>query len=136
MYEQDEQVNAEILQRRIRLRQETAGPQVGDYVLFEGADAPNHRQRISHDWGEDPANGEHLGVQTSPGGSFYLADGYASFSGALNSIVRVEHLIDTGETRLGRFWFFSRDYWGAGRGVDVEAPCRVYRYEGPAVRHY
>ena len=32
----------------------------------------------------------------------------------------------TEETRKGRFWFFSHDRAGAGRGVDVFLPCRVY----------
>ena len=136
MYKKDDELNAEILERRTRLREEISGPRIGDYVLFPDAAPPNDRQRIAHDWGNDPATEEHLGVQPSPSGSFYLDDGYASGSGAMNPIFGLAHLIDTGQTRPGLFWFFSRDYAGAGRGVHVEVPCRVYRYEGPPVRHY
>ncbi|WP_266096632.1 hypothetical protein [Rubrobacter marinus] len=38
-------------------------------------------------------------------------------------------LSPTGEVRPGRFWFFSGDYARADNSVDVEAPCRVYRYD-------
>ena len=62
------------------------------------------------------------------GGSFHLGDGYTSFSGSLNPVVPLEKLIDTGEIRQGRFWFFSGDWPRANNSVDVEAPCRVYRY--------
>lgn len=111
--------NDRLLEERTCLRLESTVPQVGDYVIF-----PDGREeRISHDWGEP-------GVQTSVSGSFYLGDGYASFSGALNPLIPTERLVDTGETKPGSFWFFSGDYARADNGVDVEAPCRVYRYAG------
>ncbi len=71
-------------------------------------------------------------MQTAPAklGSIYLGDGYASFSGGLSpAIIPAEALIDTGEVRQGRFWFFSRNQRRAHNGFDVEAPCRVYRYD-------
>lgn len=113
------QVNEEIRQRRSRMR-EGAGktPLVGDFVIF-GEDL--QIERISHDWGD--------GVQTSLGGSFYLDDGYASFSGSLNPSVPKDQLVLVG-TRQGMFWFFSGNYARADNGVDVEAFCRVWKFEG------
>jgi hypothetical protein len=117
--------NDELLERRSRQREEADRPSVGDFVIFPDPSAPegSREERIAHDWGED------IGVQTAPGGSFYLGDGYASFSGALNPTVPTAALTPTGEVRGGRFWFFSGDYARADNGVDVEAPCRVYRYD-------
>jgi len=37
-----------------------------------------------------------------------------------------ERFKPTDETTKGRFWFFSHDRAGAGRGVDVFLPCRIY----------
>lgn len=116
--------NDKLLEKRSRQRQEATGPLVGDFVLFPDpkAEGVTREERISHDWGED------IGVQTSRGGSFHLGDGFTSFSGSLNPVVPLEKLIDTGEVRQGRFWFFSGNWPRANNGVDVEAPCRVYRY--------
>lgn len=117
--------NEELLDNRTTLRDGQTGPRVGDYVLFPD-DMPRdglyerYIERISHDWGD--------GVQTSPGGSWYLGDGFASFSGSLNSTIPKARLEDTGETKLGSFWFFKGDYARAHNGVDVMASCRVYRY--------
>ncbi len=118
--------NDELLERRSRQREEANRPSVGDFVIFPDPSAPKgvREERIAHDWGED------MGVQTAPSGSIYLGDGYASFSGGLSpGLVPTEALVATGEVRQGRFWFFSGDYARADNGVDVEAPCRVYRYD-------
>lgn len=115
--------NEELLARRIAMRDEEDGPRVGDYVIFPDGTT----NRFSYDWGES--------VQTSPGGSWYLGDGYTSFSGALDPPVPKESLKDTGESQVGRFWFFDGNYARAGGGVNVEVPCRVYRYSGADKRY-
>lgn len=114
-------IDQQILDERIkdRVARFPGGPQVGDFVDFPSQDRP--RERVAHDWGED-------GVQTSPGGSIYLAKDYASYSGSLNPTIRKEHLQYTGETISGTFWFFSHDYHTANNGIIVEAPCRLYTY--------
>jgi hypothetical protein len=117
--------DTELLENRTAMRDEHPGPRVGDYVIFPddiSRDGEYERQveRFSHDWGD--------ALQTSPGGSWYLGDGYASFSGALNPSIPKSHLIDTGETRPGQFWFFKDNSPRAYNGIDVQAPCRVYRY--------
>jgi hypothetical protein len=119
--------NDELLERRRALRLAKTAPQVGDYVLFPEPGG-QREERIAHDWGPE------IGFQTTreTSGSFYLGDGYASFSGGLEpGIVPGASLADTGGTREGGFWFFSGDYRRAHNGVDVLAPCRVYRYEPP-----
>lgn len=112
--------NAAILERRTAMYDKRTGPRVGDFVIMPSG----VRERFTHDWHDGT-------MQTGNGGGWYigeLADGhaYVSFSGALNPSIAISQVRDTGETALGTFWFFDRDIWGAGRGVDVKIPCRVY----------
>ena len=125
--------NDELLARRSRQREEEDRPSVGDFVVFPDPSRPGgvREERIAHDYGDDVG-----AVQTAPGGSFYLGDGYASFSGALNPTIPTAALTPTGEVRSGRSWFFSGDYVRADNGIDVRAPCRVYRYEGKPPHAY
>lgn len=90
------------------------GPRVGDYVSFPCG----HVRRVSHNWGDT--------VQTSDGGSFYLGDGYVSFSGGLFPGVPVDSLADTGMRRDGAVWIFHHDDWRADNGVESSIPFRVY----------
>ena len=86
--------NDEILAARIALREQgfETGPQVGDFIVMpDGTE-----RRVAHDWGKD------IGLQPTSGGpdrSFYLGDGYASFSGSLDPIISHADLVDTGRTR-------------------------------------
>ena len=74
-----------ILAMRLAQRDAVATPRLGDFVRFS-----DRLERISHDWGDT--------VQTSEGGSFYLAEGgHASFSGGLNPSVPKERLRKTEE---------------------------------------
>lgn len=82
--------------------------------------------RFTHDWGDS--------IQTTVGAkhpchgdaSFYLSDGYASFSGSLDPAINKARLRDTGEMLEGSFWFFHHNFAGAGRGVYFRIPCRVF----------
>jgi len=103
--------------RAIRLR-ELAGPVCGDFVRF----ADGRLERVSNVWSEV--------VQTSEGGSFYLGDGYVSFSGSLNPTIPITELRRTDEEMLGSCWFFHLNERRAGGGVEVEAPFRVYEVDG------
>ena len=96
------------------------GPRCGDYVEF----ADGTTRRVSHVWGEDW--GEDSGVQTSDGGSFYLGNGYVSFSGGLYRMVKMGTLTLTGERRPGRAWFLHHDWATRDNGVGVTIPFRVY----------
>ena len=127
--------NRAILRQRAAARIDDR-PRVGDFVIY-----PDHPvrgqpdrwghcftapvERISYDYEPCGLGAE---VQTSPGGSFYLSDYGASFSGGLNPAIPKGALTDTGEMRLGTFWFFHHDFAAAHAGVECLAPCRVWRY--------
>ena len=89
-------------------------PMVGDYVEFSDGVV----RRISHDWGDS--------VQTSDGGSWYLGNGYLSFSGSLYPSVAKSALADTGTLREGHAWFFHHDWRTAHNGIDVLVNLRVW----------
>lgn len=93
---------------------------IGDYVEF----ADGVTRRVSHvfprEWGDD------YGVQTSDGGSFYLDEGFVSFSGSLYSAVPHRTLTPTEHRRPGRVWIFHHDWPGRDNGVHDEIPFRVY----------
>lgn len=96
----------------------TGKPRVGDFVIMPDGTL----QRCSHAWPH--------GMQTSEGGSFSIANaGRAGFSGGLNRARLWEYFKETGEIRMGKFWFFSHNHAQAHNGVDVFLPCRVYRLE-------
>ena len=108
-----------ILDERIAAREAITGkPRVGDFVIM-----PNGiERRCSYGWDD--------GMQTSDGGSYYLCtNGNASMSGSLYPSQLWGYFKDTRDRKPGRFWFFSHNVSGAGRGVDVFAPCCVYRLE-------
>lgn len=109
--------NKQILKRREALFNERSGPRVGDYLIrLDGSVS-----RFTHNW--DEAGLQDGGGQTS----FYLGEGYCSYSGGLNPTVPLERIEATEERRLGRVWFFNRDHRAAGNGVDFEIEFRVFK---------
>ncbi len=90
-------------------------PRVGDFVRLPNGNL--HRCAHGWDWG----------MQTCRGGSFFITtSGGASMSGSLCGALLWEYYKPTPETKPGRFWFFSHNVSGAGRGVDLWLPCTVY----------
>lgn len=118
----DQEILAERVLARKRQRLKQGGPLVGDLVLLPDGTTG----RFSHDWGKD--------IQTSPGGSFYLGDGYTEFSGGLDKAIPKDKLVDTGNEDLARFWFFHHHEVKAHNGVYFKIPVPVYRY--PALTNY
>lgn len=96
------------------------GPRCGDYIEFSCGTV----RRVSYvwDWGDGPE-----GVQTSAGGSWFLGEGYCSFSGSLYRSVKPETLTLTEEKRDGKVWFFHHGYQQADNGVYTAIPFRVFR---------
>lgn len=94
------------------------GPRIGDFMDF-GQVSP----RVSHVWRLNTGDE----VQTSDGGSFYLGEGYCSFSGGLYIAVKVNALTPTAETREGDAWLFHHNQPMADNGVYFHIPFRVYR---------
>jgi flavin-dependent dehydrogenase len=117
--------DSEILARRAGLVASRIEPQSGDWVIF----ADGVERRVSHvwDWPADSDGPRVYSIQTSDGGSWYLGDGYASFSGGLHPGVSGDTFSDTGTTRPGGVWIFHHDYHTAHNGVDVEIDFRVWR---------
>lgn len=92
----------------------------GDFVTF----ADGTTRRVSYVWTyEDKPQS----IQTSHSGSWYLGDGYVSFSGSLYNGVPFESLTDTGDKHDGDAWFFHHDYACADNGVQVAVKFRVWR---------
>lgn len=104
------------LNEMLMQRDEIQGPRIGDYVLFSSGQL----ERFSYDWTDK--------FQTSPGGSFHLGrDGYASLScGGLNPSINKSELVASNASLPGPFWFFHHGVAGAGRGVYIDLPCRVF----------
>jgi hypothetical protein len=74
-------------------------------------------------------------VQTSDGGSFYLGDGYMSFSGSLYTSVPIETLtLIEGTRREAWAWFFHHDHRTAHNSVHVCVPVRVWMSSAKAPR--
>ena len=114
-----------ILHRLKALFSKHTTPQVGDFVRF--SDGKLHR--ISHIWDND---GIAQTSDNSCGMSFYLDEGYATYSGGLFRGVSVYDMELSEETRDGKFWFFHHDWAEAHNGVDVSIPCRVWECDLPA----
>lgn len=117
--------NKLILATRFTKYNQRKGARVGDYLrLWAGpGPCPAHRNeftRFTHDWGDSLQTGGHSGS------SYYLGDGYLSYSGSLDSGISRASLIQTNYTKMGDVWFFDEDWAGAGRGVNFEIPHRVF----------
>jgi hypothetical protein len=85
--------DAQIALTRAALLNQRTTPGSGDFVRF----VDGVLRRVSHVWGFEPA------LQTSDGGSWYLGDGYVSFSGSLYSAIPTETCVRTSERRSGEF---------------------------------
>lgn len=123
----------EILNRNMRSFDKIENPRVGDYVRF----ANGVERRISHvhafagepksEWTYQTSD-----YQTSDDGSWYLGDGFCSFSGSLYRSVPHASLTLTGAIKTGRVWFFHHDYPQAHCGVGSTPIFRVYTCNLPA----
>ena len=120
MMEFDER-DAEILATREQLFNQVDGPRVGDFLRV--ADG---MLRFTHDWDDSIQTTVKPGHSCYGDASFYLSDGYVSFSGSLDPAIDKMKLKDTGEKQKGGFWFFHHNFPGGGRGVHFEMTCRVF----------
>lgn len=66
-------------------------------------------------------------IQTTAGGSLHLSEGgYISFSGGLDSGLKITDIAETSEVKPGLVWFWHEGYSGGDRGVYGSIPFRVY----------
>lgn len=111
--------DAEILKsnaEQFRLNEKNL-PLIGEWIRFKCGTL----RRVSHVWNFEPTT-----VQTSDGGSWYLGNGYCSFSGSLYVGIPIETLKLTDERMNGKVWFFHHNYAQANSGVDAEMLFRVW----------
>lgn len=104
-----------IAQKRLIEYNNIEGVRVGDYIIREDG----KKTRATYDWGESIQDG---GGQTS----FYIGEGYISYSGSLNPRIEKSKLKDTGKTEEGLVWIFIHDFWGASRAVHYKMDFRVF----------
>jgi hypothetical protein len=108
--------NVAILANRQSALDKREGIDVGDFVI-DG----DKVLRVAHHWGDS--------LQLTDGRfgeSFYLGNGYAEFSGGLNSPIDIAKFEPTTERREGRVWFFSEDHVRAHNGYHTTATFRVW----------
>lgn len=110
-----DQKDSAIYETRNKWYQEQSKPTVGDFIRY-----PNGKyERISYVWPDK--------AQTTDDGSFYLGDGYVSYSGGLFSGVKTNTLsLNNNEKQLGRFWFFHHNDRKAHNSVECILKCRVW----------
>ena len=119
------------------------GPRVGDFVVF----ADGVTRRISHVWAADCYDDGIARLQTSslPGsdepwhsGTYYLGNGYVSYSGGLHGSVKADTLTEAGNGDSygtpGTIWIFHHDLRGAGRGVTRSMLFRAFTCSEEAPR--
>jgi hypothetical protein len=106
--------NETILKQRMERYNKIKGAKVGEFLKYK-----KWYVRFSEDLGDS--------LQTSEGGSFYLGNGYMSFSGSLNHGIDKDKIELTPERRMGSVWFFDEDIAGAGRGKYFQVKLRVFK---------
>ena len=108
--------NLKILSDRMEEYNKIPGARVGDWIR----ELDGRMTRATHDWDHN------LQIGGSDYGSFYLGDGYISYSGGLDPGIEKTELRDTGEVKKGKVWFFKDDFWGAGRDINFMVDFRVF----------
>jgi hypothetical protein len=113
-----DEVDAGILGFAIKWRAALQWPVVGDYCVLAGGDV----RRLAYE-----APSRFQVTHPAMSGAFHLHDlGTMSYSGAFPLSVLKTSLRDTGFVRSASAWLFHHGRSGAGRGVDVIVPCRVW----------
>jgi len=105
----------EILLARYTAYMALAEPSIGDWVRFRDGVG----RRIGHVWWDGA-------IQTSRNGSFYLGEGYVSFSGELYRSIPSSTLTLSKDRQVGSFWFFHHDRQEASNGVTFNVECRIW----------
>lgn len=96
-------------------------PRVGDLVRFNDSDTLH---RCAHRWGDEY-------MQTAPGGSYHLGDGYMSMSGSLDGSIPLGEFVDTQQPTVTTAWIWHHDRMQAHNGLPVQVYARVYAVDRP-----
>lgn len=113
-----QQVNKdfELIHKFLGLYEQRSGPRVGDFLQV----APDRYTRFSHAWGTVLYAG-------SVFDSYYLGKGYITYSGSCGRVYEKKQVTLTGQSMEGRIWTFSNNWQGAGRGIHLTVPLRVFK---------
>ena len=113
--------NQQIFEQRRDTYNAIPGVRVGDWAR-QGKEL----SRVTHIWDKSfTGGGRH--IQTGGGlTSFYLGDGYISYSGSLDPGISEDKLRDTGELKDGRVWFFKDNFWKKANSIDFTMAFRVF----------
>ena len=117
MYPTMDKRDEELLKQRSATFLERKYIKSGDFVRF----ADGTIRRVSHVWTDEP-----VGIQTSDNGSWYLGNGYMSFSGGLFCPIPAASMTRTDETMSGACWFFHHDFAYRDNGIYTSIPCPVW----------
>ena len=107
-----------ILKTRIKEYDRIKDARVGDFFIT----SEDHYVRFTHAWDDH--------IQTSESeksGSFYLGNGYISYSGGLDPGFKYSEIVDTGQIKKGWIWFFHDGWQLAHCGVHFNIDFRVFK---------
>lgn len=115
--------NLDLIAAREVARGLRGAPLVGDFLVLNGV-----YLRFTHDWHDGGLQTTclRLGDATHNGGFHLSKNGLASYSGALDPMVKKSRFELSGEKRKGAFWMFSEDYVTAHNGINFMSECKVY----------
>lgn len=107
--------NEEILQNRTETYNNRPGARVGDFLKL-----PTGKfTRFTYSWDDH--------IQTGGmGGSYYLGNGYLSYSGGLDPGVKKSDIVETDEKKDGLVWIFDKDEHRAHNAVHFKIEQRVF----------
>lgn len=138
MIEFDDRDQEIVVERMTELDART-GIRVGDFLRYRDGTLA----RVAYVWddsvqpasvavGRHPAHWSLNRYAPGVGGSYYLGDGYVSYSGSLHRGVSRDLLELTDATELGAVWIFHHGWSGAHRGVDTKVAFRVWSVDADA----
>ena len=124
--------NIAILETRMKQYNAIPGARVGDWIR-----EPDGRMtRATHDWNDDGETCETIQHGGNENSSYYLGDGYLSYSGGLDSGIKKCWLRETAEKKDGCVWIFDHGFAGAGRGVGFVVEFRVFEVQTAYKQEY
>jgi hypothetical protein len=98
-------------------------PKQGDWVRF----SDGTMRRIAQVWKNEENKPDSIQTDHSKfGSSFYLGNGYMSFSGGLFSGVPFSTFTRTNETKEANAWIFHHGHTQAHNGIFVKVLCPVW----------
>jgi hypothetical protein len=119
----DQQKNMHLFIKRRDKYNRRKGPREGDWVIEKNGKI----SRITYIWTDEKGIPFQIQTGGSKYGSFYLGNGYISYSGSLDHGHKPNKLRMLKRKMEGQVWFFKDNMWGAHRSVDFMMEFRVFK---------